>query len=201
MLRRALFLTSLLVVAITVQVSSAAIYTVDPVHSQVHFKVDHLMISSVRGEFNEYVATIEADPENRTVNRVEATINTASIDTRNEKRDKHLRSPDFFDVAQFPEMSFESTRIEGQGDDIMVYGELTIRGVTREVELRGRFNGEIVDPWGNTKAGFEASTRINRKDYGLTWNKALETGGFVVGDEVEIGLEIEATKKKVADES
>ncbi len=183
-----------LVFVLAVQLASAATYTVDPVHSQVHFKVAHLMISSVRGEFNDYTAAIEADPADRTVQSVRATVKTASIDTKNQKRDDHLRSPDFFDAANHPDMTFESTRIVGQGDDIVVYGDLTIRGTTRPVELRGRFAGEVKDPWGNVKAGFEAATTINRKDYGLTWNKALETGGVVVGDEVEIGLEIEATR-------
>lgn len=172
----------------------AASYTVDNVHSQVHFKVDHLMISSVRGEFNDYTASIEADPATRTVTAVKAAIKTASIDTRNEKRDEHLRSPDFFNAAEHPEMTFESTRVVGKGDDITVYGNLTIRGTTREIALKGSFAGEVKDPWGNTKAGFEAKGKINRQDFGLTWNKVLETGGLVVGDDVEIGLEIEAQK-------
>jgi polyisoprenoid-binding protein YceI len=173
----------------------AASYEVDNVHSQVHFKVDHLMIASVRGVFNDYTASIDADPATRTVNSVKATIKTASIDTKNKKRDDHLRSADFFNTAEYPEMTFESTRVVGSGDDILVYGKLTIRGTTKVVELKGRFAGEVKDPWGNTKAGFEAKGMINRQDFGLTWNKALETGGVVVGDEVEIGLEIEALKK------
>lgn len=173
----------------------AATYQIDNVHSQVHFKVAHLMISSVRGEFNDYTATIDADPATRTVNAVTATIKTASIDTKNEKRDDHLRSGDFFNVAEYPEMTFESTRIVGKGDDIAVYGKLTILGTTKVIELRGKFAGEVKDPWGNTKAGFEATGTINRKDFGLTWNKTLETGGVVVGDEIEIGLEIEALKQ------
>lgn len=173
----------------------AATYQVDPVHSQVHFKVAHLMIASVRGEFNDYTATIEADPVTREVKAVQATIQTASIDTKNKKRDDHLRSGDFFDAANHPEMTFESTRIVGKGDDIAVYGKLTIRGVTKMIELKGKFLGEVKDPWGNTKAGLEASGNINRQDFGLTWNKALETGGVVVGDEIEIGLEIEALKQ------
>lgn len=107
-----------------------------------------------------------------------------------------MRSPDFFDAANHAEMTFESTRVVGKGDDIVVYGKLTIRGTTKLVELRGKFVGEVKDPWGNTKAGFEATTKINRQDYGLSWNKTLETGGVVVGDEVEIGLEIEAARAK-----
>jgi polyisoprenoid-binding protein YceI len=173
----------------------AATYQVDNVHSQVHFKVAHLMISSVRGEFNDYTATIDADPKTRTVNSLKATIKTASIDTKNKKRDDHLRSGDFFNVAEHAEMTFESIRVVGKGDDIAVYGKLTIRGTTKVIELKGKFSGEVKDPWGNTKAGFEATGMINRKDFGLTWNKTLETGGVVVGDQIEIGLEIEALKQ------
>ena len=173
----------------------AASYTVDNIHSQVHFKVAHLMISSVRGEFNDYTASIEADPSTRTVTAVKAAIKTTSIDTKNEKRDEHLRSPDFFNAAEHPEMTFESTRIVGKGDDITVYGNLTIRGTTREVALKGSFRGENTDPWGNVRAGFSASTTINRHEYGLSWNKALETGGVVVGDDVTIRLEVQGIRK------
>lgn len=194
MIKNAFILSLIILLAIVVQVASAATYTVDVVHSQVHFKVAHLMISSVRGEFSDYTATIEADPSTKAVKSVSATIKTASIDTRNQKRDDHLRSPDFFDAASYPEIKFESTRVVGTGDDIVVYGNLTIRGNTKIIELRGKFSGEVKDPWGNTKAGFEATGEINRQDFGLTWNKTLETGGLVVGDEVEIGLEIEALK-------
>jgi polyisoprenoid-binding protein YceI len=173
----------------------AATYQVDSVHSQVHFKVAHLMISSVRGEFNEYNATVVADPATKTIEAVEATIQAASLDTKNEKRDEHLRSADFFNVAKHPLISFKSSRIVGKGDDILVYGKLTINGTTKMVDLKGKFVGEVKDPWGNTRAGFEAQGTIDRKDFGLTWNKTLETGGVVVGDEIEIGLEIEAIKQ------
>lgn len=188
---------TMLITALVFSSSSvfAATYQVDNVHSQVHFKVDHLMIASVRGVFNDYTASIDADPATKTVNSVNATIKTASIDTKNKKRDDHLRSADFFNASEHPEMTFESTRVVGKGDDILVYGKLTIRGTTKVVELKGSFAGEVKDPWGNTKAGFEAKGMINRQDFGLTWNKALETGGVVVGDEVEIGLEIEALKQ------
>ena len=181
---------------VTAQISAAATYTVDHAHSQVHFKVAHLMISTVRGEFSDYTATVEADPKTKVVESVKATIKIASINTRNKKRDDHLRSPDFFDAANHPEMSFVSTRVVGKGDDIVVYGKLTIRGNTKVVELHGKFSGEVKDPWGNSKAGFEATGKINRQDFGLSWNKTLETGGLVVGDEIEIGLEIEAAKAK-----
>ena len=176
------------------QMATDATYTVDNVHSQVHFKVAHLVISTVRGNFTDYSANIEADPASKTVKSVQAVVKTASIDTRNQKRDDHLRSADFFDASNHPEMTFKSTKVVGKGDYITVYGDLTIRGNTRNIELRGKFSGEVKDPWGNTKAGFEAKGKINRQDFGLSWNKALDTGGLVVGDEVEIGLEIEAAR-------
>jgi len=176
------------------QMATAATYTVDNVHSQVNFKVAHLVVANVRGVFTDYTASIEADPAKKTVQSVKAAIKTASIDTRNEKRDEHLRSAEFFDAANHPDMTFQSTKVTGSGNDITVVGNLTIRGNTRPVELKGSFSGEVKDPWGSTKAGFEAKGKINRQDFGLTWNKALETGGLVVGDEVEIGLEIEAAQ-------
>ena len=193
MLKR--IITLAIALAFSATATFAATYQVDAVHSQVHFKVAHLMISSVRGEFNDYTATIDADPATKTVYAVKATIKTASLDTKDKKRDDHLRSADFFDAANHPEMTFESTRVVGKGNDIVVYGKLTIRGTTKMIELRGKFAGEAKDPWGNTKAGFEAKGMINRQEFGLTWNKALEAGGLVVGDEIEIGLEIEALKQ------
>lgn len=196
MYKKVMLLSFGILLAVAVQMTSAATYSVDNVHSQVQFKVAHLMISTVRGEFSDYTATIKADPANRTVQSIEATIKVASIDTRNKKRDDHLRSPDFFDAANHPAMTFKSTKVVGKGDDITVYGDLTIRGTTKQVALKGGFAGEVKDPWGNTKAGFHGGTKINRQEYGLTWNKVLETGGLVVGDEVEIILEIEAAKAK-----
>ncbi len=194
MFKKTLGIIFALLFTLAVSAASAATYTVDNVHSQVHFKVAHLVISTVRGEFTDYSATIDADPASKTLNSVQAVVKTASIDTRNQKRDDHLRSADFFDASNHPEMTFKSTKVVGNGDDITVYGDLTIRGNTRNVKLHGKFNGEVKDPWGNTKAGFEATGKINRQDFGLSWNKALDTGGLVVGDEVEIGLEIEAAR-------
>ena len=181
--------------ALTAQFASAAIYQVDPVHSQVQFTVNHLVIFKVSGLFNEYQGEIEADPANQSLKSARAEIKVASLDTREPKRDDHLRSADFFDAENHPEMTFVSKKIEGQGNDIIVYGDLTIRGITREVALKGSYLGENTDPWGNVRAGFSASTVINRHDFGLSWNKALETGGFVVGDEVTINLEIQGVKK------
>lgn len=176
------------------QVVTADVFQVDPVHSQVQFTVGHLMIFKVSGTFDEFQASIEADPAGKSLTSANATIKVASVDTREPKRDEHLRSADFFDAANHPDMTFVSKKVEGSGDAITVVGDLTIRGVTREVPLKGRFLGTNTDPWGNLRAGFTASTVINRHDYGLKWNKALETGGVLVGDEVTINLDIQAIK-------
>lgn len=175
--------------------ASAATYQVDPVHSQVAFTVNHLVVFKVSGAFNLYQGEIDADAATGTLKSAKAEIQVASIDTREPKRDDHLRSADFFDAANHPNMTFVSKQITGQGHDIAVTGDLTIRGVTREVTLKGSFRGENTDPWGNVRAGFAASTVINRHDFGLSWNKALETGGFVVGDEVTINLEIQGVRQ------
>jgi polyisoprenoid-binding protein YceI len=192
MLRNILFITiGLIFIA---HAALADSYKIDPVHSQIHFTVAHLVVFKVRGEFNEFSGEVNANPTDQSLQSAKATIQVASIDTRNEKRNKHLRSADFFDASNHPQMSFQSTRVEGSGDSITVHGNLTIRGNTREVVLTGKFLGAATDPNGNLRAGFEATGKINRHEFGLSWNKALETGGFVVGDDVEIGLEVEAVK-------
>lgn len=173
----------------------AATYQIDPAHTQIHFTIPHLVVFKVRGNFNEFAGTVEADVTGRTLSAASATIQVAAIDTRNQKRDDHLRSADFFDAAKYPEMTFVSKSVEGSGSNITVTGDLTIKGITQQVVLQGGFLGATTDPWGNQRAGFEAVGKINRKDFGLTWNKALETGGMVVGDELEIGLEVEAIMK------
>ncbi len=174
----------------------AATYQIDPSHTQVHFTVPHLMVFKVRGNFNDFAGTVEVDGAEKTLSAASAVIKTASIDTRNQKRDNHLRSADFFEADKYPEITFVSKKVTGSGSDITVTGDLTIKGVTKEVTLSGGFLGAATDPWGNQRAGFEATGKINRGDFGLTWNKALETGGVVVGDEVEIGLEVEAVLQK-----
>ena len=176
------------------QLAFAATYQVDPVHSQVEFSVNHLVVFKVSGSFNDYQGVIEADSASKVLTSAQADIKVASIDTREVKRDSHLLSADFFDAENHPLMTFTSKRVEGSGDDITVVGDLTIRGTTKEVALKGSFRGENTDPWGNVRAGFSASTVINRHDFGLSWNKALETGGFVVGDEVTISLEIQGIR-------
>ncbi len=187
----------LLIVAILLAVPSsfAATYQIDPAHTQIHFTIPHLMVFKVRGNFNDFSGRVEADPASNSLSSAQATIQVASIDTRNQKRDDHLRSADFFQAEKYPEMTFVSKSVSGNGSDIQVVGDLTIRGITKEITLNGAFLGAATDPWGNQRTGFEATGKLNRKDFGLTWNKALETGGVVVGDEVEIGLEVEAIKE------
>lgn len=182
----------LLTLLLTAPATFAVTYQVDPVHTQIHFTVPHLMVFKVRGNFNDFSGTIEVDGPDNTLSSAAAVIKTASIDTRNQKRDEHLRSADFFDTGKYPEIRFVSKKISGGGTDITVVGDLTIKGITREVTLKGGFLGAATDPWGNQRAGFEAVGKINRHDFGLTWNKALETGGVVVGEEVDLGLEVEA---------
>jgi polyisoprenoid-binding protein YceI len=171
-------------------------WDIDTSHSGVHFTVRHMVIAKVRGAFGRWQGSIDFDAADPTQSKVEVAIDTASIDTREPKRDEHLRSPDFLDVAQFPQIAFKSTRIARDGEDrYRVDGELTIHGVTRPVVLEVEGGSQVKDPWGNTRTGFSATTTISRKEFGLTWNVALEAGGFLVGDRLDINLEIEAIKK------
>ncbi len=174
---------------------AANTYVVDTAHSQIHFSVTHLMFFKVRGTFTEFSGTVDIDPAAKTLSVAKATVNTASVDTRDAKRDEHLRSDDFFDAANHPSISFTSKSVSGSGDNITVVGDITIRGVTKEITLKGSFVGAMTDHMGNERAGFVATGEVNRKDFGLNWNRALETGGVVVGDKVEIGLEIAAVKQ------
>lgn len=170
-------------------------WDLDKVHSSIGFSVRHLAISKVLGEFREYEGQAEFDPENLEKGSVDISIKTASIDTENQKRDDHLRNADFFDVEKFPEITFKSRKIiKGEGSNLKIVGDLTIKDVTKEVILDGEFNGSVKDPWGGTRAGFSLTAEINRQDFGMTWNKALETGGFVVSDEVKIIIEMELLK-------
>ena len=164
-------------------------------HSSVNFSVRHLMISKVHGRFTQWDGSLEIDDADVTQSKLDVAIQAASIETRDEKRDAHLRSADFFDVATYPTLTFKSTKIEKRSDsELAVTGELTIHGVTKSVTLDVELNGESKDPWGGIRRGFSAKTSVNRKDFGLTWNAALETGGVVVGDKVEISIEVEAIK-------
>ena len=165
---------------------------IDRSHSEVAFQVRHLL-SKVRGRFSDYSGTIQFDPSSPEHSRVEVTIQAASIDTAEPQRDAHLRSADFFEVDTYPTLTFTSTAITPRGGDRYdVDGDLTIHGVTRQVTLPASFLGAAKDPWGNEKFVFEAEVTLNRKDFGLHWNAALETGGFLVGDEVKVELSIQA---------
>jgi polyisoprenoid-binding protein YceI len=174
-------------------------WNIDASHSGVNFSIRHLLFAKVRGRFAAWTGTLQLDDEDLCRSAVEVEIDAASIDTGTPDRDKHLRSADFFDVEQFPTLSFKSRRIDKVSDDsYQVHGDLTIHGVTREVTLDSQFGGRATDPWGGERVAFTATTSINRKDFGLTWNAALETGGVLVGDKVEIELEVEAVKAAVA---
>jgi len=178
----------------------AATWDLDPAHTSVQFSVRHLMVSTVRGAFGKVAGTVAVDEQDLTRSKIQATIDAASIDTRIEKRDAHLKSPDFLDVAKYPTISFVSKKIERVAPDhFKVTGDLTLHGVTREatLDVEGP-TPEMNDPWGKTRAGAQATTTINRKDFGLTWNQALEAGGVAVGDEVKITIDVEATKQPAA---
>jgi polyisoprenoid-binding protein YceI len=171
-------------------------WQIDASHSAAEFAVKHLMISTVKGHFADVTGTVAVDDANPQNPSVDVSIGVASIDTREEKRDAHLRSPDFFDVERYPKITFKSKRAEGPlNGEFKLIGDLTIRDVTREVTLNVESSGTVVDPWGGQRAGFAATTKINRKDFGLTWNVALEAGGVVVGDEVKISIEVELVKQ------
>jgi len=175
----------------------ASTWTIDPDHSNIGFKVRHLMVSNVKGSFDKHTGTVEINDKDITKSKVEVSIDTNSINTNVQKRDDHLRSADFFNVAKLPTMTFVSKKVDKAGkDNLKVTGDLTLHGVTKEVvlDLEGP-SKESKDPWGSLRKGATATTKINRKDFGLVWNKALETGGVAVGDEITITLEIEMIKK------
>jgi polyisoprenoid-binding protein YceI len=169
-------------------------WEIDPVHSQVSFVVRHMVVAKVRGKFNKFSGTIQV-AENHQDSKVEATIDAASIDTGEPNRDTHIRSADFLDVEHYPEITYRSTRVRpADGDKWDVTGQLTIRDVTRDVTLSVEFCGVNPDPWGKIRAGFLATTEINREDFDITWNQALETGGFVVGKGVKVEIDAEAVR-------
>jgi polyisoprenoid-binding protein YceI len=178
--------------------TSADTWQIDPGHTTVGFTVRHMTISSVRGQFDKVAGTITAKGNDPASAVIEATIDTASIDTRSADRDSDLRSANFLDVAKYPTMTFKSKKLEAAGPGkYNVVGDLTLHGVTKEVTLAVVVpSAPIKDPWGNTRAGATATTTISRKDFGLTWNKMIETGGAVVGDAVAVEIDVEAVKKK-----
>lgn len=173
----------------------AASYTLDAAHTTIGFSVRHMMVSNVKGSFGDFAGTIEFDETNPSAMKASATIQVASVTTANEKRDDHLRNEDFFDAPKFPAITFETTRVEGSLPNLTLVGNLTIKGVTKEVSIPVEVGGPIVNPWGQTVIGLSGGTTINRQDFGLTWSKNLDGGGVVVGDEVKLILEIEATKQ------
>ncbi len=171
-------------------------WKIDATHSQVGFSVRHMVIAKVRGRFTKWNGTLVLNEADLTKSEVRVEIDAASIDTDVADRDNHLRSADFFDVERFPKLTFESSRIEAAGkDSFRVYGDLTIHGVTKEVVLDAEYGGRGKDPWGNERVAFTATTGIDRKDFGLAWNQALETGGLLVGERVTIELEVQAVSQ------
>lgn len=176
-----------------------ATWQIDKSHSTVEFVVKHMMISKTKGRFADFEGTVEFDESNIGNAAVSVAIDVASIDTHDAKRDEHLRSADFLDAETFPQITFTSTEVRSRGGDkFEIVGDLTIRDITRQVVLNAASIGLNTSPWGQQVAAFEASTEINRKDFGLTWNVALETGGFLVGDTVKINLGVEAVKQETA---
>jgi len=190
--------TSLSLVFLLVSCSAALAadtYAIDPVHSSVGFSVQHMVISHVNGTFPDFSGTIVYDEKDPSKCSVTVNIKTASIDTRNQDRDADLRTNKFFDAPKFPEITFTSTRIEKTGDGYIAHGPLTIRGVSKEVVLPFKIGGTAKDPWGKTRLGAQAGLTINRQDFGVSWNKTLDGGGVLIGDEVKIDLAVEGVKQ------
>jgi len=196
MVRAALAIFSLLTVWPTLAQAEPARWNVDPEHSTIEFRVVHMLVSKTTGHFTEYQGFIDMDAEAETVKAIEAAIKTASVNTNHAKRDAHLRNADFFDVEKYPTMTYRMKQYQKTADGYQAVGELTLRGVTKDITLTGNLNGVAKDPWGNLRAGFNAEGKLNRKDFGMVWSKSLDGGGLVVGDEVLIKLDIECIKAK-----
>ncbi len=170
-------------------------YEIDVVHSSIGFSVRHLMISNVTGNFNDFSGKLLFDEDDLTKSSVEIGIKTASVNTNNENRDNHLRAADFFNAEKFPEITFKSSKVEKSGETFVLLGSFTMHGVSKEISIPFEFIGKIMGPMGKQILGFEGSTKLDRKDFGITWNKTLDEGGLAVGNEVKIQLNIEAVKK------
>ena len=180
---------------VTVPTTLTGTYAIDPTHSRIGFVARHAMVTKVRGSFNEFDGTGYFDADDPAGSHLELRIKTASIDTRNADRDAHLRSNDFFDMETYPEITFTSTSVEQVGaDDYRVTGDLTIKGITKPVTVDLEYTGSATDPFGNQRIGFEGKTTINRKDWGVTWNAALEAGGVLVSEKVTLEFEVSAVK-------
>ncbi|MFP4332111.1 MAG: YceI family protein [Campylobacterales bacterium] len=188
-------LTGFVILAMLSVFGFAKEFSVDQSHTSVGFSVTHLMISEVDGNFKEFSGDFDFDPKTDSFKSLSATIDASSIDTSNEKRDAHLRDPDFFDVKKYPDITFKMLSYKADGDKGTMVGELTIKDVTKEVTLETNIKGTAIDPWGNERVGFELEGEIDRKEFGLNWNKALETGGVLVGDTVELSIKIQGKAK------
>jgi polyisoprenoid-binding protein YceI len=171
-------------------------WVLDNAHSEVSFSVRHMMFAKVRGNFKSWTGTLSLNPDNYSASSVKVDIAVSSIDTANEQRDGHLRSPDFFDVEKYPSITFVSTGVRNDGGKVLIDGELTIRDVTKSVTLHTEETGKGTDPWGNTRIGFSGSAKVNRKEFGLSWNQALEAGGVLVGEDITVDIEIQVIGTK-----
>ncbi len=178
------------------ETATKTIWNIDPTHSEIQFKVKHLVISTVTGHFREFEGTVETEGDDFSTAEITFSANTASVDTNNEQRDGHLQSREFFDSAQYPTMAFKSTSVQSKGDDnYVILGDLTIKDKTSPVELKAEYGGYMTDFYGNYKAGFEVKGKINRKEFGLVWNGVTEAGGIVVSDEVKLEFNIQVAKQ------
>lgn len=195
MKRSFLILTAFVLAAGLAVTANAQAWQLDKSHSEVGFSVKHMVIATVNGVFGEFDGTVNFDPENLASAKISGVVKVASIDTKNEKRDEHLRGDDFFNAEEYPEITFESTEIKKSGDGYVAVGNLTIRDVTKEVEIPFTMAGPIQDPWGGTRVGIDASTTINRQDFNVKWNNKMDNGGVVVSDEVVLNLHAELIKK------
>jgi polyisoprenoid-binding protein YceI len=185
-------------ITLTSQVALAADYTIDPTHSSVSFTIRHL-VSKVTGQFKDFEGTFSFDAKAAASAQATVSIKTASISTDNDKRDTHLKSADFFDVKKFPTITFKSKKITADGEGkYKLVGDVTMHGVTREETFAIDFGGTVKDPWGNNRAGFTATTKLNRKNYGIIWNKTLDNGGYMLGDDVDVVLQVEGIEKAAA---
>jgi len=171
-------------------------WNLDPEHSTIEFRVTHMVVSKTTGRFTDYAGFVDMDADSGIVTAIETTIKAVSVNTSHEKRDTHIRNADFLDVEHYPTMTYKLKNYKKTAEGFTAVGDFTLRGVTNKVTLVGRYNGAMKDPWGNTRAGFSAEGKLNRKDFGMVWNKTLDSGGLVVGDEVQIRLEIECIKAK-----
>ena len=179
-----------------VAAAEPARFQVDPDHSIIEFQVKHMVISKTTGRFLDYAGYVDLDSDAKQVHAIEATIKAASLSTNHGKRDAHLKSADFFDVEKYPTLTYKLKHVKKMGDEFTAFGELTMHGVTKEIVLVGTMNGVTKDPWGNLRAGFSGKGALNRKDFGINWNKTLDNGGLIVGEDVDIHLEIGAIKAK-----